>query len=236
MTTHPNTSETAAGDVDHSGTHAATPPPMSRRRFVQSAAVAAGFGLLPCGGLALQYTARPSSEMWAIIYGSRYGSARDAAVWISEGMGGIAHVLDAKEKPDPNAFDHWIVGGGVYFHGFDQALVDWLAAHRRVIDTRIRAIFAVAGSGGTQRADRYVARLAESCGGSPRWKVSFPGRITRRLLSPEDDKALQGFYRSRGLAYEDYDRLTRRMAFDFGDLIRRESAAASAPPPAPGLQ
>ena len=204
---------------------------MSRRRFVQTAFAAAGLGLLPAGAFALQYTPRPSPEKWAILYGSRYGSARDAAVWIAEGLGGIAHVFDAKEKPDAAGFDHWIIGGGIYYGGVDQALTEWIAAHRETLASRTRAVFVVAGSAGTPGAEEYVAHLAEACGSTPRWKVAFPGRVTRRLLSPADDQTLEGFYRSTHQPYEDYDRLTRKMAFDFGDLIHRESTTAVAAPP-----
>jgi menaquinone-dependent protoporphyrinogen oxidase len=209
---------------------------MNRRRFVQTAVAAAGLGLLPAGAFALQYTPRPSPEKWAILYGSRYGAARDAAVWIAEGMGGIAHVFDAKEKPDATRFDHWVIGGGIYYGSFDQALTEWVVANRDALTTRTRAVFVVAGSAGTPGAASYVASLAEACGGSPRWKTDFPGRVTRRLLSPDDDKALDGFYRNLQQPYEDYDRLTRKMAFDFGDLIHRESTTAVAAPPSTAAQ
>lgn len=35
---------------------------------------------------ALEYYPNKSDKKWAILYGSWYGSSRDAAVWISDGM------------------------------------------------------------------------------------------------------------------------------------------------------
>lgn len=54
---------------------------------------------------ALEYYPMPSDKKWAIIYGTWCGSSRDAAIWISEGMGGIANVFDVRENPNPLEFD-----------------------------------------------------------------------------------------------------------------------------------
>ena len=48
----------------------------------------------------MKFYAKPSDKKWAILYGTWCGSTRDAAAWISEGMGGIADVFDARENPD----------------------------------------------------------------------------------------------------------------------------------------
>ncbi len=55
----------------------------------------------------------PSDKKWAVLYGTWCGSARDAALWISEGMDGIANVFDVRENPDLSKYDHIVVGGAI---------------------------------------------------------------------------------------------------------------------------
>jgi hypothetical protein len=40
---------------------------------------------------ALEYYPNKSDNKWAVLYGTWCGSSHDAAVWISEGMDGIAN-------------------------------------------------------------------------------------------------------------------------------------------------
>ena len=62
---------------------------MNRRTFV------AGTATLAPMSAAAQFFPFPSTQKWAVIFGTWCGTARDAAMWISEGMGGIAAVFDA---------------------------------------------------------------------------------------------------------------------------------------------
>jgi len=56
---------------------------------------------------ALKYYPRPSDKKWAVLYSTWCGSSRDAAVWISEGMGGIAEErLGPAHLEDPPAVHH----------------------------------------------------------------------------------------------------------------------------------
>jgi hypothetical protein len=54
---------------------------------------------------ALDYYPALSDKKCAVLYATWCGSSRDAAVWISEGMGGIADVFDVRENPDLKRFD-----------------------------------------------------------------------------------------------------------------------------------
>jgi hypothetical protein len=47
--------------------------------------------------LTLDYYPTPFDKKCAVLFGTWCGNSRDAAVWISEGMGGIADVFDARE-------------------------------------------------------------------------------------------------------------------------------------------
>jgi hypothetical protein len=87
---------------------------MERRDFVKFG-LAAGVATIATesSSWALDYYPTPSDKKCAVIFGTWCGSSRDAAVWISEGMEGIADVFDVRENPDPSKYNHIIIGGSV---------------------------------------------------------------------------------------------------------------------------
>lgn len=72
--------------------------------------VALGGLLIPHKMLALEYYPATKNGEWAILYGTWCGSTRDASVWISEGMNGIANVFDVRENPDLSKYKHIVIG------------------------------------------------------------------------------------------------------------------------------
>ena len=77
---------------------------MDRRTFLKTIVVGGGLTAFASNSQALKLFPNPSKQKWAILFGSRYGSTRDASLWISEGMGGIADAFDARENPDLSSF------------------------------------------------------------------------------------------------------------------------------------
>jgi len=58
---------------------------MDRRTFFKTVAVAGGATLLVAPeSHALQFYPHQTKQKWAVLFGSRYGTTRDAGVWISE--------------------------------------------------------------------------------------------------------------------------------------------------------
>jgi menaquinone-dependent protoporphyrinogen IX oxidase len=165
----------------------------------------------------------PGKQKWAVVYGSRYGSTRDASIWISEGMGGIADVFDARENPELSSFDDIIVGSGVYLGKIDQPLESYLTRNAGSVFNRIKALFVVCGSGGTPRAQAYIDALAKLCQISPSLTKTFPGRVTKRLLNKEDYKVEEEVFRRRNQPFEDYDSLKRSDCLNFGEEILRKT-------------
>ena len=72
---------------------------MDRKSFLKLGMVGI-FSSIASKAWALKYYPNPSGKKWAILYATWCGTSRDAAVWISEGMGGIADVFDVRENPD----------------------------------------------------------------------------------------------------------------------------------------
>lgn len=189
---------------------------MNRRNFVKLGLAGVGTVALIKNAGALEYYPMPSDEEWAVIYGTWCGSSRDAAVWISEGMGGIANVFDVRENPDPGGFDNIIIGGSIRNSVTRQELQDYITQNKDLLQEKVRGLFAVCGNMGnpvgpeqtTMFIDNHLAQLCEV---SDVPSKVFLGRITKSLMDPETAQMMAGF--------EDYDNLVRSDCMEFGQVI-----------------
>src|SRR5512140_422417 len=162
---------------------------------------------------AMKYYPNPSGKKWAVLYATWCGTSRDAAVWISEGMGGIADVFDVREKPDLKGYDHLVIGGSIRSGVTRKELQDYLTGNKGVLKSKVRALFAVCGNGEkpvgpaqkTAYIDNHLAKILEV--GEVPSKV-FNGRITKALLDPQNRKMMEDMYpKLAGKPLEDYELL-----------------------------
>jgi len=204
---------------------------MERRSFLGGIAGMGAVYALSVPAPAQYIPSRVSNEKWAVVFGTWCGSARDAGIWISEGMAGIAAVFDVRQKPDLKGYDHVIVGTAIHGGKGPKELEDYLQGSLADLKGKIRAYYAVCSSGGDRPGpqaqvayiDNYLAKICQAT--APANRV-FPGRITKALLSDEDHKALEGFYKNQNRPFDDYDHLARWECMEFGRAIL---AARSAP-------
>jgi hypothetical protein len=166
---------------------------MERRDFFKAALAGLSTIALADNAYALRYYPQESDKKWAVLYGTWFGSSRDAAIWISEGMGGIADVFDVRENPDLKGFDHLVVGGSIRGGKTRQELIDYMEKNRDWMKERIRGIFAVChgtkGDMDQKKTDYVDNHIAKICGVSDVPSRLFPGRFTAALLGPELTKA-----------------------------------------------
>ena len=195
---------------------------MKRRDFIKTVFIGGGFALMASNAYPLKFYSNAGPGKWAVLFGSRYGSTRDAAVWISEGMGGIAEVFDARENPDLSAFDNLIVGSGIYNEKVASPLETLLTQNAAKISGKVRAVFVVCGVGGTEIANRYLDMISKLCGNNPMLKKSFPGRMTKRLFDAEALKQMEEYYKKVNRPFEDYDYLQRKDCLQFGEEILKQ--------------
>jgi len=191
---------------------------MKKRTFIISGIMGIFAFLLPKKARSLEYYPMPSGKKWAVLYCTWCGSARDAAVWISEGMDGIANVFDVRENPDLSEFDHVIVGGAIRAGKVSQAMLDYIEKNKEILKTRIRGYFAVCGNmmkpAGPETTKALIDdHLATICGVTNVPSKVFLGRITYGLMEPDVRKQMEGY------KMPEYDNLKRPECMAFGKEV-----------------
>jgi menaquinone-dependent protoporphyrinogen IX oxidase len=183
-----------------------------------------GLGIASVGALALsnkasalQYYPRPSDKKWAVLYGTWAGTSRDAGVWISEGLGGIADVFDVREKPDLKKYDNIIIGSSIRSGKIKPEIKQYLEDNASWLKDKVKALYAVAGNGQKpitpELLKKYVTDQLQAFSGAKDVPAHvFPGRVTAALLDSPIREALL----SRG---GEYDNLKRSESLAFGQEI-----------------
>jgi menaquinone-dependent protoporphyrinogen IX oxidase len=198
---------------------------MERRSFLGGlAGVGAAYSMSAIASP--QFTPKPSTEKWAVIFGTWAGTARDAGIWISEGMGGIAAVFDARQKPDLKAYDHLVIGTAIHGGKGPKEFEDFIQANLADIKDKVKGYYIVCGNGGDRPGpqaqqmyiDNYLVKLCQTSAPVSR---AFPGRITKSLLSEADAKVIERF--------SEYDHLSRWECMEIGKQILAKSAPAKKP-------
>jgi menaquinone-dependent protoporphyrinogen IX oxidase len=188
------------------------------RRTVLSLGIA-GIGALALTNKAsaLQYYPRPSDKKWVVLYGTWAGTSRDAGVWISEGLGGIADVFDVREKPDLKKYDNIIIGSSIRGGKIKPEIKQYIEANASWLKDKVKALYAVAGNGQKpitpDLVKKYVTDQLQALSGAKDVPAHvFPGRVTAALLDPPIREALL----SKG---GEYDNLKRSESLAFGQEI-----------------
>ncbi len=189
---------------------------MKRRNFLQIGIASVGAIAINKNARALEYYPKKSDKKIAVIYSTWCGSTRDAAVWISEGMGGIADVFDIREKPDIKGYEHFVIGGAVRSFATSPELQDFIKQNKDTFKGKIRGLFAVCGNMGNPITPELVTRyidnhLAQLCEVTKVPANVFRGRITKSLMEPESAQMMASF--------ADYDNLKRDECMKLGKDI-----------------
>ncbi len=200
---------------------------MQRRSFLGAGVVGAVAVASP---VPAQFIPNPSKERWAVLFGTWYGTSRDASIWISEGMGGIAAVFDVRQVPDDLAsYDNLVIGTSIHGGRGRKELETWIEANAARIKGKIRGLFACCGNlekppGPQQQKDLIDEYLAKLCGVSSVPSRVFGGRITKAVTSAEDWALVEGLYQSLNMTLKDYDNLSRVDCMQLGKEILDRSA------------
>ena len=191
---------------------------MERRDFIKAGVMGIGALAIADKSMALEYYPNKSDKKWAVIYSTWCGSSRDAGVWISEGMGGIADVFDVRENANPKGYDHIVIGGSIRSAKVSKEMEDYLTKNKDVLKDKIRGYFIVQGNmkkptgpeNVKQLIDGYLSVITGVTGVPGK---CFNGRITLNLLEPENRKMM------KDMGMEDYDLMKRIDFLEFGKTI-----------------
>ena len=194
---------------------------MKKREFIKGMGLAVIALFLPKRARALEYYPNPSEKKWAILYGTWCGSTRDASLWISEGMDGIANVFDVRENPDLSGYDHVVIGGAIRANVTSQELQNYIKKNAAILKSRLRGYFAVCGNMmqpvGPEQTKTFIDNhLALLAGVSNLPSQVFRGRITFGLMEPDVRKQI------KKMKMQEYDNLKRSECMTFGkELLKK---------------
>jgi menaquinone-dependent protoporphyrinogen IX oxidase len=165
---------------------------------------------------ALKFYPKQSDKKWAVLYATWCGSSRDAGIWISEGMGGIAEVYDVREKPDLKGFDHIVLGSSIRGYKIHPLLETYITENKSWLKEKIRGFWAVCNNRGKppgqKQKEMYIDdQLAKLSGVTNVPGKVFPGRVTKNLLDKEAFEIIKSF--------PDNDNLKRADCLVFGKEI-----------------
>ncbi len=191
---------------------------MNKREFIKAGVLGIGAIAIHKKTMALEYYPNPSGKKWAVLYGTWCGSSRDAGVWISEGMDGIANVFDARENPDLTSYDHVVIGGSIRGGQTPSELQEYIKKNQNILKNKIRGLFVVCGNmmqppGPEQKTTLIDNHLATLCGVSGIPSKVFLGRITMGLLDPDSREMMQN------MKMPEYDNLKRDECMAFGKEV-----------------
>ena len=191
---------------------------MEKRDFFKIGILGAIGLFIPKKVHALEYYPNESDKKWAVLYGTWCGSSRDAGIWISEGMNGIANVFDVRENPDLSKYDHIIIGGSIRSGQTSVQLQEYIMKNKNLLKEKIRGLYAVCGNmkqpvGPAQKTALIDNHLSKICGDINVPSKVFLGRITLGLMDTESRNMMQQ------MKMTDYDNLKRPDCMDFGKEI-----------------
>jgi len=198
---------------------------MERRTFINIGLTGLGTTLLMANAAPAQFIPKPSKEKWAVLFGTWYGSARDAGVWISEGMGGIAPAFDIRQVPaDLDGYANLVIGTAIHGGRGPKDLEDYLSKNADRLQGKIRGLYVVCGNRGqmpgpqqvSDYVENYLGKLCKVSGVPGR---AFGGRITQALMPEAEFKSIQDMYTKIGGPLGDWDHLNRMECLKFGSEI-----------------
>jgi len=188
---------------------------MKKRTFIKTTLLGLAAFALPKKVSALEYYPNGPDKKWAVLYSTWCGSSRDAGVWISEGMDGIANVFDVRENPDLSDYENIVVGGSIRSGVTSDVMQEYLKRNAGLLKSKIRGLFVVCGNrmeapGPEQTKLLIDDHLAKLCGVSSVPSKVFLGRVTLGLM---DTQAREMMTR---MNMPEYDNLKRAECMAFG--------------------
>jgi len=210
---------------------------MERREFLKNLFQ---YGLLTYSafhyGCDISRLINKSHSRIAILYGTKYGSTKETAFWIAEGIQADVDVINVEEadfnKVREN-YDAYVLGSGIWIDGIHQDLRRFLVSEKAVIDGKVLATFIVCGSrdnkeSGRMRIKGYLEQINNYLTTPPPHSHYFGGRLIIEDLTPEDHEILEDFYRTYlKRKMENWNYMDREKTVEFGRKLIADNNSIS---------
>lgn len=167
-----------------------------------------------------------------VVYASKYGSTREVAQAIADGLG--ADIAAASTLPDIRPYDLVVVGSPIYAGEYLEPILEFIRLNRALLAQRKVAAFITAAAdmeltlGLTGDEDEllftqqdFADGLAKLTGGEVLAARGFGGRLIPEQLDKRDYNMLSWFYRF--LMHEEFkgfDLLDLPAAYRWGETLR----------------
>ncbi len=200
---------------------------MHRRNFLLTLGITLVSASAYSFGQNIQKRIKPSDKI-ALLYGTRYGAAKDTAGWIAKGMDNHVTVLDIETidlAETVQKYDKFIIGSGIWIDGAHKRLMELLSTHTEEIESKIIASFIVCGTTGEDEAGQgriegYFKRFHKPLSIKPELKKHFGGRMIIEKLNEKDRKLLDNFYKNvLKKEFVSWDRTKPEEAKKFGTAL-----------------
>jgi len=167
-----------------------------------------------------------------VIYGTKYGSTREVAQAIADGLG--ADIAGASTEPDIREYDLVVIGSPIYGNDYYYTVMDYIKAFRSDLKQKKIAAFITAAAdwipqpGLTGEYDEtlptqheYAEGLGQLTGGDVIACRGFGGRLVPEQLDEADRAMLEWFYRFlMHEPLEGFDLLNPAAAYRWGEDLR----------------
>ncbi len=164
----------------------------------------------------------------ALLYATRYGSTKDTAEWIAEGLGrevDLLNVEDISFEQTAKKYDIFIIGSGVWIDGVHKDMLEFLKSQKERLKGKVIASFILCGTTakdikGEERIDKYFTKFHSSLDKKPQFTQKFGGRMIIEQLNKKDRAMLEVFYeRILKREFVSWDRTEPQNAKLFGGEI-----------------
>ena len=180
-------------------------------------------------GCSLQPIISDKDKKVALVYATRYGSTKDTAEWIAQGIGKKIDLLDIEKisfEQTAKKYDLIILGSGVWIDGVHEDMLEFLKTQKPLLKDKIAASFILCGTTGEdvkgdERIEQYFSKFHASLDKKPAMSKKFGGRMNIEQLNDKDRKMLEVFYeRILKREFVSWDRTEPKKANQFGKNIR----------------
>lgn len=167
-----------------------------------------------------------------VVYASKYGSTREVAQAVADGLG--ADIAAASAHPDVRPYDLVVLGSPIYGGDYLEPILEFIRMNRSYLGARKVAAFITAaaememsaGLTGTEdemlfTQQQYADGLAKLAGGEILSSHGFGGRLIPEQLDKRDYNLLDWFYRFlMREEFKGFDLLDLPEAYRWGESLR----------------